>query len=201
VDATGFFGLYTSITIGADANPIISYYDTTNSDLKVAKCANAACTTSTITTIDATGDVGRHTSITIGADANPIISYEDTANNDLKVAKCANPACTGTSTITTVDAAGIVGVYTSITIGADANPIISYYDATNGDLKVAKCANPACTASTITTVDATGDVGRYPSITIGADANPIISYRDVTNGDLKIAKLAMTSWTPNGWGR
>ena len=52
-----------------------------------------------------------------------------------------------------------VGEYSSITIGADGNPIISYYDGTADDLNVAACTNPTCTASTITTVDGTGFVG------------------------------------------
>jgi hypothetical protein len=34
---------FTSITIGVDGLPIISYYDNTNLDLKVAKCSNALC--------------------------------------------------------------------------------------------------------------------------------------------------------------
>jgi hypothetical protein len=203
LDAVGNVGWDTSITIGADGLPVISYYDFPNGDLKVAKCVNPACTgTATITTVDAPGDVGRYTSITIGADANPVISYYDSTNADLKVAKCVNPACTGTATITTVDAPGEVGWYTSITIGADANPIISYYYVTNAKLRVAKCADPACTGTaTFPILDAPSLGGQYTSITIGADANPIISYYDWVNGDLKVAKLARTSWTPNGWGR
>ena len=39
---------------------------------------------------------------------------------------------------TTVDSTGDVGRFTSITVGADANPVISYYDGTNFDLKVVK---------------------------------------------------------------
>ena len=37
----------------------------------------------------------------------------------------------------TVDFTGSVGRDTSITVGADGLPVISYYDATNMDLKVA----------------------------------------------------------------
>ena len=49
------------------------------------------------------------------------------------------------STGTTVDSGGNVGSHTSITLGADGLPVISYYDVTNLDLKVAKCINAACT--------------------------------------------------------
>ena len=50
---------YTSITIGTDGLPVISYFDDTNDDLKVAKCGNAACSSgNTLTTVDSGGTVG-----------------------------------------------------------------------------------------------------------------------------------------------
>jgi hypothetical protein len=100
--------------------------------------------TNTLTTVDAAGNVGTYTSITLGADGLPVISYRDGTNGYLKVDKCAYAACTGASTLTTVDSVGNVGYYTSITLGADGLPVISYYDATNGHLKVTKCANAWC---------------------------------------------------------
>jgi hypothetical protein len=36
--------LHTSITIGSDDFPLISYRDASNADLKVAHCSNALCT-------------------------------------------------------------------------------------------------------------------------------------------------------------
>jgi hypothetical protein len=56
------------------------------------------------------------------------------------VAACNDPACAGANeNITTVDdPANSVGEYTSIAIGTDGNPVISYYDATADSLKVAR---------------------------------------------------------------
>lgn len=174
-------GRYSSIAIGTDGAPVIGYYDATAFALKVAKCANAACTGSaTITTVDdPANNVGQFTSIAIGTDGLPVVAYHDVTAGTLKVAKCANAACTGVATITTVDdPANNVGQGTSIAVPADGLPVISYADVTAGALKVAKCANPACTGSaTITTVDPTG--GGRTSIAIGSDGLPVISYGSV----------------------
>src|SRR5438874_1500046 len=90
------------------------------------------------------------------------------------------------STITTVDSAGDVGYYTSIAI-LNGLPVISYYDNTNGDLKVVACGDETCNnGDTITTVDSGGDVGYYTSIAT-LNGAPVISYTDGTNGDLKVA--------------
>jgi len=194
IDSVGNVGYFTSITIGTNGNPIISYSDSTNGDLKTAACNNPTCTTSTNTTIDSTGNVGDYTSITIGTNGNPIISYNDLTNGDLKVAACTNATCT-TSTITTIDSAGSVGYDTSITIGTNGNPIISYSDDTNGDLKVAACTNATCATSTTTTIDSVGIVGGYTSITIGTNGYPIISYSDLTNFNLKIAACTNATCT------
>ena len=198
VDAPGLVGSSTSIALGADRLPVISYYDGGNKNLKVAKCGNPDCTAAnTITTVDSQDDVGAFTSIAIGSDDLPVIAYYMTWTGDLKVAKCGNPACSAGNTITTVDAVGNVGAFAEIAIGTDGLPVISYSDITNGDLKVAKCGTLACSAgNTITTVDAVGDVGRDTSITLPADGLPVISYWDgSSNGDLKVAKCGNPACT------
>ncbi len=96
---------------------------------------------------------------------------------------------------TTLDADGITGVDTSVTIGVDGLGLISYYDASKGVLKVAHCHNPACTGATITTLDSSADVGGYSSIAIGADGLGLISYRDASNGTLKVAHCSNVACT------
>ncbi len=191
VDSDGNVGYDTSIAIGDNGYPVISYWDSTNADLKVAACTTADCTgTPTVTTVDSDGNVGWFTSIAIGDSGNPVISYYDFTNQVLKVAACTAADCSGTPTVTTVDSDGIVGRHTSIAIANDGNPVISYYDDTNDALKVAACTTTDCTGtSTITTVDSTGDVGRYTSIAIGDNGYPVISYRDSTNTALKVVPM------------
>jgi len=187
VDAEGNVGYQTSIAIGTDGNPIISYLDLANGDLKTASCESTSCNNATISTVDSIGNVGTSSSIAIGANGNPIISYYDVTNRALKIAACSNPKCSD-ATISTIDSNnGDVGQYSSMAIGANGNPIISYFDATSYDLKVASCDNPVCTTAHTTPFADNGNVGFYSSIAIGSDGRPVISYYDATNEDLKLA--------------
>ncbi len=56
----------------------------------------------------------------------------------------------------TVAAAGDVGYFTSLALDTQGDPRVSYYDATNGDLKYASESGGGWT---LETVDAAGDVG------------------------------------------
>src|SRR4029077_20055099 len=58
---------------------------------------------------------GLYTSLTVGTDGLGLISYYDLGDADLKVAHCANVTCSS-ATRTTVDSAGRVGLYTSVTV-------------------------------------------------------------------------------------
>ena len=177
--------------IAADVLPIFSYFDFTNLDLKVVKCGNASCSSgNAITTLDADGSVGTHTSIAVAADDLPIISYYDDTNGNLKVVKCGTADCASDNTVSTVDSAGDAGQYSSIAIGIDNLPVISYMKDTTFYyyLKVVKCGNASCSSgNSIITLDA-ADVGWYTSIAMGADDLPIVSYYDYANGYLKVVK-------------
>jgi hypothetical protein len=195
IDSLGAVGMETSLTIGANGNPVISYYDWTNTALRVAACTTPTCTgAATITTVDNDNNVGTNSSITIGANGNPVISYYDSTNTALKVAACTTPTCAGAAAITTLDADGIVGWHTSITIGTNGNPIVSYHDSTDLDLKVAACGTTDCTTgATIVSVDDL--TGLTPSIVIGTGGNPVISYYDAIDGDLEVAACTTSDCT------
>jgi hypothetical protein len=129
--------------MGGDGLGLIGYYDSTNADLKVAHCNDAACTSALLNTLD-NGPTGSYPSATVGVDGLGLISYYEGTNGDLKVAHCADTACTSASTNLLDTGPGQVGVSTSVTIGRDGLGLISHYDDTNGDLKVAHCSNTFC---------------------------------------------------------
>ena len=183
VDSTGDVGRYSSIAVGVDGFPLISYYDATNENLKVAHCEDDRCTSATITVLDSIGTNSTN-SVAIGSDGLGLIGYIDQISYELKVAHCSNVACTG-ATITTLDASGNGIGSPSVAIGVDGLGLISY-NSGSLDLMVAHCANTDCTSSTLSVLDSSMSAF-YSSLTIGGDGLGLISYYDATNDNVKIA--------------
>lgn len=197
----GFAGRWTSIAIGRDGLPVISYMagNLTSSFLRVAKCGDARCAgPAQITTVDnARAEVANTgTSIAIGADGLPVISYGSRTALSMKVIKCGNAACSGGNVITTIDdqTPDDVSTYSSIAMGSDGLPIVSYFNSSLQTLKVVKCGNAACSAgnqtSTLSGPDTVITSGQNTSIRIGGDGLPIVSYNTSTasNFTLKTVK-------------
>ena len=189
IDSAGDVGWYTSLALTTAGFPVVSYYDGTSQNLKLAVCADATCLSSTaIRIIDSTGGVGSHTSLALTTAGFPVILYRDFINRDLKLAVCADATCSSGTIIRTIDSMGDVGQYTSLALTTAGIPVISYYDVTNQNLKLAVCADATCLSNTtFRTIDGTGNKGEFTSLALTTAGFPVISYRDVTNGDLKLA--------------
>jgi len=66
-----------------------------------------------------------------------------------------------------------VGRFTSIARSSEGTLYVSYYDADDGDLKMAIRSGSSWTTQV---VDASGDAGRYSSLLLGAGGVPIVAY-------------------------
>ena len=198
VDNTSGVGEHSSLAV-VGGNPAISYYDRTSTALKYARNSAAdGSGTWTITTVDNAASVGQYTSLAV-AGGNPAISYYDATNSALKFARNSAADGTGAWTITTVDNAASVGQHSSLAVSATGLPLISYYDATSGDLKLARnSAADGSGAWTVTTVDSAGDIGQFTALRL-INGNAAVSYYDVTNRHLKYARNSATdgsgAWT------
>ena len=178
VDTAGLVGRYPSLVLDGVGNPVISYHTGwPNYDLAVAHCNDPNCAggDESIVAVDTAGNPGQWISLVLDGGGNPVISYYDVTNGDLKVAHCNDPNCTGGGeSIVAIDTAGDVGMYTSLALDGVGNPVISYYDVTNGDLKVAHCNDPNCVGGgeSIVAVDTAGNVGQFTSLVLDGVRQP-----------------------------
>lgn len=188
VDAAGNVGQYASLQFN-NGSPVISYYDVTNGDLKLASCS-ANCGDAAnwvIVSVDTAGDVGRHSMLRLN-NGNPVISYYDATNQQLKLATCRS-GCQGTTpdwAITVVES-GNVGMYSALQLLPGGNPVVSYYDAGANGLRVATCtAN--CQSDTPSWVQVAADAlgGRYTSLQLNG-TRPVVSHHDPQSGQIRVS--------------
>lgn len=183
--------LWLSLAIGSDHFPVISYYDSAAESLKVAKCNDQACAggdEAIVTVVDPDSGTNWGTSIAVGSDGFPVISYGSYPNLDLKVAKCGDLYCNPAGvTISTVDdSGGALALQTSIAIGVDGFPVISYQDSDDWTLKVAKCNDLACSGGD-EVVKSLGTGARHTSIAVGTDGLPVISYCNASSNNFALS--------------
>lgn len=198
-DITSSNGVQSSIKLNSAGNPVVAYFDFTNSSLKIVRCGNSACTSgNSIITVDSVGDVGRYPSLMLDSNQKPVVSYLDAANGKLKVVHCGNTICTSGNSITSIADNGVAGYYSSLSLDASDIPTISYYDLTNQNLNIVRCGNANCTSNNIINVpDSMGNVGLYTSLNLDASSNPVVSYYDGTNANLKVVRCGSPMCGPN----
>jgi len=137
VDASAHVGAHPSLALTSAGDPIISYFDSTNTDLKLAMFyANDWH----VGAVDTAGIVGFGNSLALDPDTDwPRIAYasgDPASDTDLKFAYWNETDKKWT--YDTVDQPGVVGEFPSLALDpATGAPMISYYDRTNGDLKIA----------------------------------------------------------------
>jgi len=142
-----------SMATDANGDPMISYFDLANDDLKFAVCNLSESTNGNCdqpgdwskTTVD---DEARYavnnTSIAVDASGNPMISYYDDVDIAINFASCQRSASTngncdqpGDWSTEPVVGSQELGYYTSIAAGANGSPMISWGGGPNRDLKFA----------------------------------------------------------------
>jgi len=211
IDSTGKVGKYTSLALDSSNKANISYYDSTNGNLKHAYevAGNGNCNGGMwqCDTVDnSPHEVGEHTSIALDQNGYPQIAYEDETWGDLKYAcKTVN----GWSiTVVSGDGSGSAhtGEDTSLAIGSDGRPRIAFHNETTEDLDFAIRSDVCGTPGTwdIQHIDTVGDQGEDNSLALKSDDTPCVSYHDETHGNLKYACEAnnpptVSNVVPAGW--
>lgn len=166
-----------SVVIGLDGNPVVSYQDYTNQDLRVAACTDPTCENWVTTQMLTTNNDGAFSSMVIGPNGFPIIAHYDSTTTALVAQYCGNARCTIFGTQILLDGQGDVGRYPSINIDLLGNVIVSYYDTTNFDLRFVRCPDRACSTPTVSNLTP-GPVygGRYSTLALDPVGRPVITH-------------------------
>ncbi|MCX7668472.1 MAG: hypothetical protein N2439_00170, partial [Anaerolineae bacterium] len=138
-DASANAGGRIALALDLQGNPFISYYDFAGRRVLLAHRAPAGW----IRFVVAEGVGESHTALALRADGTPLVAIYDSNKGDLKLAQptaAIGLRMTGAPAwnIVTVYSDGDVGAYPSLKLDAAGRPWISFYDATNGDLLIAR---------------------------------------------------------------
>lgn len=158
------------LALGTDGLPVIGL-SVTSSGLRMARCLNAACSSTTLNIIDPAnlGSATDH-ALVVPGDGRPLFAYYDSNNFDLKYARCTDASCSS-STVVLLDSVGFVGNAPALTL-VGGLPQIAY----NGSgLRLARCGTLDCPAATINTL--TTDNAQDIAMMTGRDGFAMIAYR------------------------
>lgn len=193
LDTTGDVGSSLSIILDSNSYPVVSYYDATNTALKIVHCGNANCSSgNTINTIDDNGNVGSFSTIRLDSNGYPVITYYDTTNTAVKLVHCNDVHCSGANesivTLVNTEDDRVRQGSKSLQLDGNGYPMVVFYDATNGDLEFVHCNDVNCDGigETFSTIDASGTVGDFASFILDSSGYPMIAYHDTSNFKLKV---------------
>lgn len=199
VDSDGYAGWDNALILDDNGYPVVaySYKPTITGDptsLKILRCGDADCAgTNSIRTLDQ-GQILSGLSLALDGNSFPVIAYllkQTTGNNELKILHCNDANCDGgDESIVTIGVAELFK--TSLALGSDGNPIVSYTSDLNLDVKnrliLLHCDDPSCAP------DSGGnpengeivDFGSLAAMQLDTDGFPVILYNAAGTAGTKI---------------
>ncbi|MEK6544881.1 MAG: FlgD immunoglobulin-like domain containing protein [Elusimicrobiota bacterium] len=196
VDTDGKTGGTPSLTLDKQGQPHISYYNWDSGNLWYATKTNGSWQK---TLVDGSGDVGIYSSIKVASDGRVHIAYEDITPNKMDL-KYALKLPGSPWLIETVDTAGDVGQFASLSLGGQYEaPSIAYLDYTNHRLKYASRSGLPIGGNVIIwlkeVANATSWTGYYASLVKDAAGNPHIIHQQAMNQELVYTTKSGATWS------
>jgi hypothetical protein len=171
--------VYSSLVLDGAGNPVVSYTEIVNDDLKLLHCNDPFCVggDESITTPDSFGFISFHTSLALDLAGNPVIAYFSSIPppnffQGLTVMHCDDPNCSsGAETITHVDS-GTTSEH-SLQLNSAGLPVVAYKRFGEG-LKLLSCDEPDC--STGNTISVIATAGSNPSLVLDEFGHPVVAF-------------------------
>ncbi len=187
LDGQDDFGEHLAVTRFASADQWTGFHYVANEQsLFAGSCGDGCAPEIRLTSGD---DRGRHVSAArrSALAQRPFAAFYNATRGDLEAVDCFDASC-NFATVRVLDTVNDVGVGTATAIDPVTGfPHVAYYDATNGDLRLYRCANAACDSGSSVVVDGLGDRGRNPSMVFASNLL-WIAYDDSGSGELRLAR-------------
>ncbi len=172
----GDTGYNPHVAVNEAADVFVSFYDLTDTALKVAILRNDAADW-TVETVSTGGNAGFHNAIAVlRHTGEPCVVFYNFNTHALHF------ACRGDSgwTVETVDDEGNQGFYPSLAFTPDGTPFIAYQDITDANHYHLKFATRAAGSWYTVVVDNEDGTGYYTSIAVDEEGYPHIAYHNRT---------------------
>jgi hypothetical protein len=171
-----------SLVLDSSGNPVVSYrfVGWNYGGLKVLHCNDVNCAggDESIEIVDELGGFSSAGGLTLDNSGNPVVSYHDEANGALKVLHCNDVNCAGgDESIESVDELTGRSLLGGLELDSNGNPVVSYFDDTNGVIKVLHCNDVNCADDdeSIEIVD-TGASFSGSSLVLDGSGYPVLVY-------------------------
>ncbi|MFN3215259.1 MAG: calcium-binding protein [Acidimicrobiales bacterium] len=177
-----------ALTLDANGNPAIAYWDHANRLLRVLRCTNPECSgqqTSVAVHTDARPD-SADIQIALDRDDRPVVAFFDAATSDLAIIHCSSRTCAGPRVINRPAGPIVVESEVSMVLDRDDRPVLAYSDSTNDQLTLLRCSDTACSdpASPVSL----GPDGKAISLALDADDRPVVAYSPWADPQLTIVR-------------
>ncbi len=210
-DIDSNYGKWLSMDVGPDGNPVIAYYDVTNTALgfatgEIRSSGEIRWRHEQVTGYPEEGgfdvlDAGKYASMKVAPDGTVWIAFQETSN--LWVAHRVDK--TWTSEV--VDTTAGSGNWASLALDAEGEPVVAHQDANNGTLRIARRADGAWTSATVWEgepfdgVDETGapetrpaNVGQFSRLVIH-DGTEYLAFYDAAAQNLQLLSGTAGNYT------
>ena len=177
LETAGNVGQDTAIAIDPTTGlPFIAFYDVGNGDLRLYRCATAACDSGSSVLVNGTNDRGHNASM-VFAGSTLWIAYEDRTSGELILARSIMPYTSFTFS------SQVGGVEPTLTADAGGFLDMVWRETTSHTLQRLRCLNATCSSANQITLTGAGR-GYRPSATRLANGNLLVAHYQPSTGSL-----------------